>query len=77
MSKKNIGGTSNKYKSNCKRATVAEVFGPFNFEPVTQVAIDDDWSAMRFRYVNNIKTLKRKTAVSEKGKQRIKHLSLF
>jgi hypothetical protein len=29
--------------------------------PVSQVAIDDDWSALRFRYRDEVKTLTRKT----------------
>jgi len=65
-------GTSKKYKSDINRARAWEVFAPYEFEPVTQVAIDDDWSAMRFRYVDYIKTMKRKTAVTKKGKERIK-----
>lgn len=64
-------GTSKKYKSALNRTTVVEPFAPYNFEPVTQVAIDDDWSAMRLRDVDNIKTMKRKTALSEKGKEKI------
>jgi phosphatidylserine/phosphatidylglycerophosphate/cardiolipin synthase-like enzyme len=65
-------GTSKKYKSNIKRETSWELFSPFEFEPVSQVAINDDWSAMRFRQVDNIKTMKRKTAATEKGRERIK-----
>ncbi len=44
----------------------------YEFEPVSQVSIDDDWSAMRFRHVDNINAMKRKTAATEKGKERIK-----
>lgn len=65
-------GTSKKYKSDLNRNTGWGIFSPYEFEPVTQVAIDDDWSAMRFRHVDNIKTLTRKTASTEKGKERIK-----
>lgn len=64
-------GTSKKYKSDVNRNTLLDVFAPYNFEGVRQVAIDDDWSAMRIRYVDNIKTMNRKTAKSEKGKERI------
>jgi hypothetical protein len=31
--------------------------GEYNLEPVRQVAIDKDWSALRFRRVDKIKTL--------------------
>lgn len=65
-------GTSKKYKSDIKRNTAWDVFAPFEFEPVSQVSIDDDWSTMRFRHVDKIKTLARKTAVTKKGKERIK-----
>lgn len=65
-------GTSKKYKSDINRNKTWDLFAPFEFEPVTQVAIDDDWSAMRFRHVDNIKNMTRKTAATEKGKERIK-----
>jgi hypothetical protein len=65
-------GTSKKYKSEINRTKTWEVFSPYEFEPVTQAAIDDDWSAMRFRHIDNIAAMKRKTAATEKGKERIK-----
>lgn len=37
-----------------------------------QVAIDADWSALRFRNVDKIKKLTRTKAATEKGKERIK-----
>ncbi len=43
-----------------------------NYEPVTMIAIDEDWSALRFRQIENIKTMSRKFAISNKGKERIK-----
>jgi hypothetical protein len=64
-------GTSKRYKSDINRTKAWEVFSPYEFEPVSQVSIDDDWSAMRFRHVDNIKTMKRKTAATEKGKNRV------
>jgi hypothetical protein len=48
------------------------VLGKLNFEGVMQVSIDEDWSALRFRHVDYIKTMKRKKALSEKGKKRIR-----
>jgi hypothetical protein len=46
--------------------------GDLGFEGVRQVAIDEDWSALRFRHVDYIKTFKRdpKRAMSAKGKRR-------
>ena len=64
-------GTSKKYKSDINRTKAWEVFAPYEFEPVTQVAIDDDWSAMRFRRVEHIPTMKRKTAATATGQARI------
>lgn len=65
-------GTSKKYKSDINRTKAWEVFSPYEFEPASQVSIDDDWTAMRFRYVDDIKVMTRKTATTEKGKSRIK-----
>lgn len=64
-------GTSKKYKSDLKREICANLFASVNYEPVAQIAIDEDWSAMRFKPVDAIKTMKRKNAVSMKGKKRI------
>ena len=64
-------GTSKKYKSELNRYKVLEVFAPYDFEGVSLIAIDDDWSALIVKNVDNIKTMKRKTAISEKGKERI------
>nr|WP_231705832.1 DUF3052 domain-containing protein [Effusibacillus lacus] len=64
--------SSKVYKgSDCSRETVAVLLGDEGYEPVSQVAIDEDWSALRFRKAENIKTMTRKSAVTEKGKQRI------
>ncbi|UOE94924.1 DUF3052 domain-containing protein [Alkalihalobacillus sp. LMS39] len=63
--------SSKKYKgSNCSRDTVAALLAEEGFEPVRQIAIDEDWSALRFRPVDKIKTMKRSFAVTEKGKAR-------
>lgn len=64
--------SSKVYKgSNCSREIVATLLAEEGFEPVRQVAIDEDWSALRFRPVDKIKKMTRKSAVTEKGKQRI------
>ncbi|SFL99524.1 hypothetical protein SAMN03159341_113131 [Paenibacillus sp. 1_12] len=63
--------TSKKYKSSdCSRESVAFLLGTEGFEPVRQIAIDEDWSALRFRHVDRIKSMVREFAVTEKGKQR-------
>ncbi|MDE5414841.1 DUF3052 domain-containing protein [Alkalihalobacterium chitinilyticum] len=67
--------SSKTYKgSDCSRESVAELLAEKDFEPVRQVAVDEDWSALRFRHVDNIKTMIRKQAVTEKGKQRVNDL---
>lgn len=40
------------------------------FEPVRQIALDDDWSALRFKPVEDIETFTRSFAMSEEGKKR-------
>jgi hypothetical protein len=63
-------GTSKKYKSEINRDHGWRVLGESGFEPVRSVAIDEDWSGVRFRRVEFIKTMKRdkKYAMSAKGK---------
>jgi hypothetical protein len=66
-------GSSKKYKCEFNRDTGWEELGKGGFEPVRLVAIDEDWSALRFRKVEYIKGMKRdqKMALSEKGKERL------
>ena len=42
-------GTSKKYKCDFNRDTAWDFLAPIGFEPVRQIAIDEDWSALRFR----------------------------
>src|SRR5688572_17787760 len=44
-------GTSKKYKADFNRDNGWKRLGELGFEPVRMVAIDDDWSALRFRRV--------------------------
>lgn len=48
-----------KYMSEIDHASGWAVLGKAGFEPVRKVAIDEDWSALRFRRVEFIKTMKR------------------
>ena len=63
-------GTSKKYKCDFNRDTGWQIMGSHELEPVRMVAIDEDWSALRFKKVDFIKTMKRNSlhALSEKGK---------
>lgn len=65
-------GTSKKYQCDFNRDTGWAILGTLGFEGVRQVAIDEDWSALRFRKVAFIKTLARdnKRAMSSVGKER-------
>jgi hypothetical protein len=67
-------GTSKKYKCEFNRDTGWKALGQHGLEGVRMVAIDEDWSALRFRKTQYIKTLTRREdfALSEEGKQRTK-----
>ena len=52
-------GSSKKYKSEINRDGGWNVFGREGFEPVRMVAIDEDWSAIRFRRASFIKNMTR------------------
>ena len=52
-------GSSKRYKSEINRDSGWAVMGKAGFEPVRMVAIDEDWSALRFRRVEFIKTMNR------------------
>lgn len=64
--------SSKKYKSDINRDEGWQEIGKSDFEPVRIVAIDADWSALRFRKVKYIKTLKRnsKTLISKAGRKK-------
>ena len=65
-------GTSKNYKCEFNRDTGWQALGKAGFEGVRQVAIDEDWSALRFRRTEHIKSLKRRQsmAISKEGKRR-------
>lgn len=65
-------GGSKKYKCEFNRDTGWAALGREGFEPVRQVALDEDWSALRFRRAEFIKTMTRNSqwAMSAEGKTR-------
>jgi len=69
--------SSKKYRCEFNRDTGWSSLGKYNLEGVRQVAIDEDWSALRFRKIEYIKTLTRREdfALSEEGKKRTKKKS--
>jgi len=65
-------GTSKKYKCELNRDNGWAVLGEAGFEVVRLVAIDEDWSAKRFRRVDFIKTMTRDKnwAMTKQGKKK-------
>lgn len=65
-------GTSKRYACEFNRDRGWDVLGQAGFEGVRQVAIDEDWSALRFRRVEYIKVLTRapERATTTSGKRR-------
>jgi hypothetical protein len=65
-------GTSKNYKCDFNRDTGWVIVGELGFEPVRMVAIDEDWSALRFRKVEYIKTITRREshALTTEAKKR-------
>ncbi len=65
--------SSQNYNCDFNRDTGWQVLGDNGMEGVRIVAVDDDWSALRFRKIEYIKNFKRKfEALSEEGKERAK-----
>jgi len=64
--------SSKRYQCDFNRDTGWAALGTVGFEGVRQVAIDEDWSALRFRRVEFVKTMARDTsrAASATGKTR-------
>lgn len=64
--------SSKKYKATISRDEGWKSLGNLGFEGVSLIAIDEDWSALRFRKINLIKSFKRnpKMALSQEGKNR-------
>ena len=65
-------GTSKKYKCDFNRDTGWSLMGTYSLEPVRMVAIDENWSALRFRKVEFIKKITRSEsfALSKEAKER-------
>ncbi|MBZ5535739.1 MAG: hypothetical protein LAO31_07280 [Acidobacteriia bacterium] len=65
-------GTSKKYRCDFNRDSGWDALGAAGFEGVRMVAIDEDWSALRFRRTEFIKSIRRdpKRAMSPTGKKR-------
>ncbi|MBY0476932.1 MAG: hypothetical protein K2Q24_04750 [Chitinophagaceae bacterium] len=64
-------GTSKKYTCEFNRDNGWAKLGELGYEPVRAVAIDEDWSALRFRKAEHIKTMTRSFAMTEVGKKKV------
>ena len=65
--------SSRRYRSDLHRDHEAwKILGKLGMEPVGSVALDDDWSALRFRKVQYIKKITRDSGwiMSEEGRQK-------
>ncbi len=56
---------SKKYKATINRDSGWGELGSHDFEGVRQIAIDEDWSALRFRKIKYIKTMIRKFSTKD------------
>lgn len=63
--------SSKRYSSDVGRDDSWQPVGDLGFEPVRQVAVDDDWSALRFRRTEHVKALTRSRAISAEGRKRL------
>jgi hypothetical protein len=63
-------GSSKRYTSELGRDAGWQPLGALGYEPVRMIAIDEDWSGLRFRKAEFIKALKRGSehAISQAGK---------
>ena len=65
-------GSSKRYTSSINRDSGWKSMGEAGFEPVRMVAIDEDWSGLRFRRVDFIKTMTRgkEHALTPQGREK-------
>lgn len=67
-------GTSKQYRCEFSRDKGWDVLGQHGFEGVRQVSVDEDWTALRFRRVDYIKSMTRRKsmAITKEGKSKTK-----
>jgi hypothetical protein len=64
-------GSSRKYSCDFNRDNGWNSLGKLGFEGVRMVAIDEDWSALRFKRAADIKSMTRSFAMSDEGKNKV------
>lgn len=62
--------SSKRYICDFNRDTGWTILGTLGYEPVRIVAIDNDWTALRFRRVQYIKQMTRSFAMTKEGKEK-------
>lgn len=67
--------SSKRYKSDITRDAGWDPLGAMGYEPVRQIALDEDWSALRFKAVATIKKLTRNSSMtlSTEAKRRLEN----
>ena len=63
--------SSKKYKCEFNRDNGWRSLGELGFEGVRMVAIDEDWSALRFKKAHEIRSMTRSFAISNDGKKKV------
>lgn len=58
-------GSSKRYKAKINRDSGWKYLGEFDYESVRQIAINEDWSALRFRKTKYVKVMTRKFSVKD------------
>lgn len=64
-------GTSKNYTCEFNRDTGWQFLGDLGYEPVRIIALDADWSALRFRKPSHIKKMTRSFAMTKEGKAKV------
>ncbi|MFC5624341.1 hypothetical protein [Algoriphagus winogradskyi] len=57
--------TSKRYKAQINRDSGWKYLGEFDYESVRQIAINENWSALRFRKTRYVKVMTRKFSVKD------------
>ena len=67
--------SNTRYNSDLTRDTGWDAVGALGYEPVRQIALDETWSALRFRPVGMIRRLTRdeRMILSNEAKKRVQH----
>jgi hypothetical protein len=62
--------SSVKYKGDISRDHGVQLLGELGFEPITQISIDDDWSALRFDHVDFARMTEHEEGIAERAHRR-------